>query len=110
MVSAGASAGFARAGAVPLRALGLGPGEQADFVIDPPETRTYTLGTFGDSDAVVVVFEERDGEPRYLAGQDDGGTPHNATFGARLVKGRRYVVRVRLHSARGCGGTAVMCW
>lgn len=79
-------------------------------MIDPPETRTYTLGTFGDSDAVVVVFEERDGEPRYLAGQDDGGTPHNATFGARLVKGRRYVVRVRLHSARGCGGTAVMCW
>ncbi|GAA2769171.1 M12 family metallopeptidase [Streptomyces indiaensis] len=97
---------------VPFRSvpLGLGPGEQADFRIDPPESRTYTLGTFGDCDAVVVVFEERDGEPRYLVGRDDGGTPHNTMIRARLVKGRRYVVRVRLYSARGCGGTAVMCW
>ncbi|MGA5899047.1 RNA polymerase sigma factor [Streptomyces venetus] len=45
-----------------------------------------------------------------LAGGDDGGTPHNATISARLVKGRRYVVRVRLYSAWGSGETAVMCW
>jgi hypothetical protein len=97
---------------VPFRSvpLGLGPGGQADFVVDPPETRTYTLGTFGDSDAVVVVFEERDGEPRYLAGRDDGGTRQNATVGVRLVKGRRYLVRIRLYSAWGAGETAVMCW
>ncbi|MFJ6080567.1 M12 family metallopeptidase [Streptomyces sp. NPDC092369] len=97
---------------VPFRSapLGLGPGEQADFVIDPPETREYTVGTFGDSDTVVVVFEERDEEPRYLTGHDDGGTPHNATIRARLVKGRRYYVRVRLYSAWGPGQTAVMCW
>jgi hypothetical protein len=97
---------------VPFRSapLGLGPGEQADFLVEPPETREYTVGTFGDSDTVVVVFEERDGEPRYLAGRDDGGTPHNATIRARLVKGRRYFVRVRLYSAWGPGETAVMCW
>ena len=92
---------------VPLR---LGPAEQADFVVEPPETREYTVGTFGDGDAVVVVFEERDGEPRYLTAQDDGGTPHNATVRTRLVKGRRYVVRVRLYSSWGSGETAVMCW
>ncbi|MFC5638890.1 M12 family metallopeptidase [Streptomyces bullii] len=92
---------------VPLR---LGPGEQADFVVEPSQTRPYTVGTFGDGDAVVVVFQERDGEPRYLAGQDDGGTPHNTTIRARLVKGRRYVVRVRLYSSWGPGETAVMCW
>ncbi|MEU1476590.1 M12 family metallopeptidase [Streptomyces sp. NPDC005760] len=90
--------------------LGLGPGEQADFTVEPPETREYTVGTFGDGDTVVVVFEERDGEARYLAGRDDGGTPHNATLKARLVKGRRYFVRVRLYSAWGSGETAVMCW
>ncbi|MDN0200072.1 M12 family metallopeptidase [Streptomyces sp. S.PNR 29] len=90
--------------------LGLGPGEQADFVVEPPETRAYTVGTFGDSDALVVVFEERNGEPRYLAGQDDGGTPGNTAIRARLVKGRRYVVRVRLYSAWGPGRTAVICW
>ncbi|MFE9446551.1 M12 family metallopeptidase [Streptomyces sp. NPDC006602] len=97
---------------VPFRSapLGLGPGEQADFVVEPPETREYTVGTFGDSDALVVLFEERDGEPRYLAGEDDGGTPRNATIKARLVKGRRYFVRVRLYSGWGSGETAVMCW
>lgn len=92
---------------VPLR---LGPGEQADFVVEPEQTRAYTLGTFGDGDALVVVFEERDGEPRFLAGRDDGGTPRNATIRVRLVKGRRYAVRVRLYSSWGAGGTAVMCW
>ncbi|MFI1164402.1 M12 family metallopeptidase [Streptomyces sp. NPDC020801] len=92
---------------VPLR---LGPGEQADFTVEPPETRTYTVRTFGECDAVAVVFEERDGEPRFLSGQDDGGTPHNATLTVRLVKGRRYVVRVRLYSTWGSGETAVMCW
>lgn len=90
--------------------LGLEPGEQADFRMDPPETRGYTVGTFGDADSVVVLFEERDGEPRYLSGHDDGETPHRAKIAARLVKGRRYLVRIRLHSAWGPGETAVMYW
>ncbi|MFI6034734.1 M12 family metallopeptidase [Streptomyces sp. NPDC051315] len=99
-------------GLVPFRSvpLSLGSGEQADFTVEPRETREYTVGTFGASDAVVVVFEERDGEPRFLAGRDDGGTPHNATITARLVRGRRYFVRVRLYSGWGSGETAVMCW
>ncbi|MFF9486378.1 M12 family metallopeptidase [Streptomyces sp. NPDC014676] len=97
---------------VPFRSvpLGLGPGGQADFRVDPPETRDYTVGTFGEADRVVVLFEERDGEPRFLAGHDDGGTARNAAVTARLVKGRRYYVRVRLYSAWGPGETAVMCW
>ncbi|MEU8713267.1 beta-glucuronidase AbsR1 [Streptomyces sp. NPDC001414] len=102
----------APAALVPFRSapLGLGPGGQADFAVEPPETREYSVGTFGACDSVVVVFEEREGEPRYLAGHDDGGTAHNALVGVRLVKGRRYVVRVRLHSTWGSGETAVMCW
>jgi hypothetical protein len=97
---------------VPFRsaALRLAPGGQADFTVEPPETREYSVGVFGAADTVVVVFEERDGEPRYLTAQDDGGTPANATVRARLVKGRRYYVRVRLYSAWGSGETAVMCW
>ncbi|MEU7053999.1 beta-glucuronidase AbsR1 [Streptomyces eurythermus] len=97
---------------VPFRSvpLGLGPGEQADFAVEPPETREYTVGTFGEADTVLVVFEERDGEPRFLTGRDDGGTPDNAAVRVRLVKGRRYTVRVRLYSTWGSGETAVMCW
>ncbi|GGQ76588.1 M12 family metallopeptidase [Streptomyces asoensis] len=97
---------------VPYRsaALSLAPGEQADFTVEPRETREYTVATFGASDSMAVLFEERDGEPRFLAGHDDGGTAHNATIRARLVKGRRYVVRVRLYSGWGSGETALMCW
>ncbi|MEV7284779.1 M12 family metallopeptidase [Streptomyces sp. NPDC093252] len=97
---------------VPFRSapVRLGPGEQADFRIEPTQTREYTVGIFGDGDAVAVLFEERDGVPRFVAGDDDGGAPHNATVRARLVKGRRYFVRVRLYSGWGSGETAVMCW
>ncbi|ARP68943.1 hypothetical protein LK07_03200 [Streptomyces pluripotens] len=97
---------------VPFRSvpLALAPGEQADLAVEPPETRDYTVGTFGDADSVLVVFEERDGEPRFLAGHDDGGGPGNAAVGVRLVRGRRYLVRVRLYSTWGTGQTAVMCW
>jgi hypothetical protein len=97
---------------VPLRSapLCLGPVEQADFTVEPPETRDYTVGTFGDADTVLVVFEERDGEPRFLAGHDDGGGPGNAAVGVRLVRGRRYFVRVRRCSPWGSGETALMCW
>ncbi|MGW0769037.1 beta-glucuronidase AbsR1 [Streptomyces sp. NPDC002676] len=97
---------------VPFRSapLALGPREQADFTVEPPETRDYTVGTFGDADTVLVVFEERDGEPRFLAGHDDGGTSQNAAVRVRFVTGRRYVVRVRLCSTWGAGETAVMCW
>ncbi|MFF0200578.1 M12 family metallopeptidase [Streptomyces sp. NPDC005017] len=102
----------ARPALVPFRSapLRLGPGEQADFTLEPAETREYTVAAFGDCDTVVVLFEERDGEPRYLAADDDGGSSRNARIGARLVKGRRYVVRVRLYSGWGPGETAVMCW
>jgi hypothetical protein len=97
---------------VPFRSvpLGLEAGAQADFVIVPEATRDYTVATFGESDAVLVLFEEVDGEPRYLTGEDDGGRPDNVSVSAHLLKGRRYVVRVRLHSAWGSGQTAVMCW
>ncbi|WP_433239934.1 beta-glucuronidase AbsR1 [Streptosporangium sp. CA-135522] len=97
---------------VPFRSvpLGLKAGAQADFVIAPEATRDYTVATFGESDTVLVLFEEIDGEPRYLTGEDDGGRPDNAFLTAHLVKGRHYIVRVRLHSSWGPGQTAVMCW
>lgn len=92
------------------RPLSLGPGEQANFVVEPTATRTYSIGTFGASDAVLVVFEEIDGEPVYLAGDDDSGQDRNALVEVKLQAGRRYVVRVRLYSAWQSGQTAVMLW
>lgn len=91
-------------------ALQLTSGEQANFEIVAPETRTYELGTFGNTDVVLVLFEYVDGELRYVAGEDDSGEDRNGRLQVRLVKGHRYVARVRLYSAWGGGGAAFMYW
>ncbi|WP_406738668.1 M12 family metallopeptidase [Streptomyces sp. NBC_00853] len=91
-------------------ALSLDPGKQADFEIIPPETRKYELGTFGNSDAVMVLFEDVDGELRYLAGEDDSGVDMNGRVTVKLFKGRRYVLRTRLYSTWGSGNVALMYW
>ena len=44
-----------------------------------------------------MIFEERDGEPRHLASVDDFGEDGNAEVGLKLVKERRYFIRVRAH-------------
>jgi hypothetical protein len=90
--------------------LDLDAGEQADFTIEPPATRTYQLATFGDSDTVIVLFEEIDGEPRYIQGDDDSGAERNAQISAQLMQGRRYLLKVRLYWPGVTGQTAVMCW
>jgi astacin (peptidase family M12A) len=91
-------------------ALDLDPGEQADFTLTPPGTRDYQIGTFGASDAVMVLFEDVAGELRYVAGDDDSGEDRNALLVAKLFQGRRYVVRLRLYYAWQSGRTAVMYW
>ncbi|MCT9081831.1 M12 family metallopeptidase [Streptomyces fulvoviolaceus] len=91
-------------------ALQLSSGEQADFEIVPPETRKYELRTFGDSDVLLVLFEELDGELRYVTGEDDSGEDRNGHLETKLVKGHRYVARARLYSTWGSGGTAFMYW
>jgi hypothetical protein len=90
------------------QALALGPGEQSDFTIRPDATRTYTIRTFGESNTVMVLFEEVDGELRHLAADDDSGEDRNAQITVKLFAGRRYVLRIRLYYKTGSGETAVM--
>jgi hypothetical protein len=90
--------------------LELAPGGQADFVIEPGASRRYQIATFGATDTVVVLFEDAGGELRYLTGDDDSGTDRNARLNPKLLKGRRYVLRVRLYWAGESGQTAVMYW
>lgn len=92
------------------RALRLSSGEQADFEIIPTETRKYRIGAFGDADFLLVLFEERDGELRYVGGDDDSGEERNGLLQVRLIKGRRYVARARLYSTWSSGGAALMYW
>jgi hypothetical protein len=88
----------------------LSAGEQVDFAIEPDASRKYHISTFGTADTVMVLFEEVEGELRFLAGDDDSGTDRNARLGVKLFQGRRYVLRLRLYWAGESGQTAVMLW
>lgn len=90
--------------------LSLKPGQQVDYAIEPDATRSYVLSTFGTADTVMVLFEEVNGELRYVAGDDDSGTDRNAQITAKMFRGRKYVVRLRLYWAGKSGSTAIMYW
>jgi hypothetical protein len=92
------------------RAATLEPGGQTDYLVEAETTGTYQIGTFGSADTLLVVFEEIDGEPVYLTGDDDSGDSRNAKVTVKLQAGRRYIVRVRLYYAWASGRFAVMLW
>lgn len=92
-----------------LERLSLEPNEQADFTIDPPSTREYTIQTFGRVDTVMVLFEDLgNGNYQYVAGDDDSGLNRNARLQLRLYRDRKYVVRVRLYYRWSSGDTAIL--
>jgi hypothetical protein len=97
---------------IPFRSvqMSIGAGEQINFNIKPDESRYYNILTFGNSDTVMVLFEDDGGELRYLTGDDDSGTGRNAKFRFKLFKGRRYVLRIRLYYSNRFGETVVMMW
>jgi hypothetical protein len=90
------------------RQLILAPGQQANFRIKPAMSRKYVMQTFGTSDSVMVLFEKRNGELEYLAGDDDGGQDRNARIQFRLDRNKEYVLRLRLYFAEMAGEMAVM--
>lgn len=90
--------------------LSLMPGEQKDFAVIPDHSRDYTFSTFGRSDTVMVLFEDIDGDPVYVKGDDDSGFNRNARFKVRLIKGRKYKLRIRLYYNWAEGDAVVMMW
>ena len=85
-------------------------GEQLDFVIEPSVSRQYTLETFGKTDTVMVLFEMIDDTPQYLDGDDDSGLDFNAKLSLQLLRGRTYIVRIRLYYAQEKGSGALMLY
>jgi hypothetical protein len=83
-------------------------GEQRDYVFQPTISRRYTIATQGASDTLLTLFEEVDGEPRFVAGDDDSGEDRNAKIRQKLFKGRTYHVRLRLYWPGETGMTAVV--
>ncbi|WP_315818147.1 M12 family metallopeptidase [Paraflavitalea speifideaquila] len=71
-------------------------GGQANFTFTPALSRKYTIQTFGTLDTVMVVSEQIRNQSVYMAGDDDSGTALNARITLPLVKGRTYLVNVRI--------------
>ena len=92
---------------VPLE---ISAGDQRNFSVRPQETRYYNFQTFGTSDSVLVLFEKADGQLRFRRGADDSGEDANASMRIKLVKGREYVMRLRLYHSERPAEAAVMMW
>ena len=88
----------------------LAAGQQIDYVIKPDISRSYTMQTFGTMDTVMVLFEDDNGTPIYLAGDDDSGTNYNSKIKNRLIQSRTYYLRLRLYYSTGVGQGGVMLW
>jgi hypothetical protein len=88
----------------------INPGDQLNFIIKPQISRRYMIQTFGNFDTVIVLFEDIDGEPVFLAGDDDSGTNFNAQIETRLLRNHTYYLRLRLYYAESIGQGAVMLW
>ena len=58
----------------------------------------------------MVLFEDQNGETKYVGGDDDSGTPKNAQLKVRLTQGKRDVLRIRLMAKITAGDLAVMIW
>ncbi len=90
--------------------LSIKAGDQVDYLIVPNTTRTFNIRTFGESDTVLVLFEDEANEWRYRSGDDDSGKDQNAHLRYRLIKGHRYVLRARLYYQHMEGNLAIMMW
>ncbi len=91
-----------------LQNITIGPGEQMNFVIEPERTDDYTIQTMGKTDTLLVLFEEVDGVQESIAGDDDSGTDLNAKIQVRLLKGRKYILRLRLYLKWDSGQAALL--
>jgi hypothetical protein len=73
-----------------------GSGGQDDFIFTAPLTKKYTFQTTGNLDTVMVISEIGKTENHYMAGDDDSGYENNAKIILPLVKGRKYLVNVKV--------------
>ncbi len=83
-------------------------GQQVDFKINPETTHQARIQTFGESDTVIVLFEQTNNGPVFVAGDDDSGFNTNASLSVPLIVGREYILRIRLYYSNSQGTTSVM--
>jgi hypothetical protein len=83
-------------------------GAQEDFIFIAPATKKYTIQTIGTFDCVMVFYEKNKTENFYLSGDDDSGLDKNARIELPLIKGREYLVQVRVMFAPDNDGASII--
>lgn len=71
-------------------------GDQMDYLFQPTISRKYSVQTTGEMDTILLIYEAATGENHYMAGDDNSGRGSNAKLLVRLVKNRKYIIRVRM--------------
>jgi hypothetical protein len=84
-------------------------GKQSDFIFKAPTTKKYSFQTFGEADTLMVISEKGATENHYLSGDDDSGFSKNTKITLPLVKGREYLINVRVmyNAGEHAGGIVV---
>lgn len=90
--------------------LNISTGEQKNFKFNPTRSRKYKIETFGTMDTVMVLSEKTATEEIYMAGDDDSGMSTNSKIHVRLIKGRKYIIRIRLFYSDDEGTGSVMVY
>jgi len=90
--------------------LHISPGKQVNFSFSAPKTGDFEFRTFGQMDTVMVLFETDGANELYLSGDDDSGTDFNSYIKIKLVKDRKYMIRLRMYTKSGTGHTSIMVY
>ena len=56
----------------------------------------------------MVLFEKTSTEEVQIAGDDDSGKDENAKITMKLIRGREYVIRIRLYYKEKSGETSMI--
>ncbi len=90
--------------------ISINAGNQINLEFSPEESRYYTIRTFGNMDTVMVLSEVVNDENIYLSGDDDSGEDRNSVIKEKLLKGKKYVINIRLYYKTSAGDTCVMAY
>lgn len=84
--------------------------EGREFYFIAPENRVYDFQTFGESDTVMVLFEEINGKRNQLDADDDSAENWNAHIRHELKKGNKYILSIRLYWNWTSADTTIKVW
>lgn len=85
-------------------------GHQANYRIEPESSGTYEVRTFGPIDSVMVLFQRDGTKLTKIAADDDSGDDKNASIKVQLVKGTKYILRVRVMYTEPDQKASIMLW